>query len=169
MQCNCSSLSLLALRLPLILHALPPIADPRHDPRQQVEIPAADEDTNPKSQFRSIDGHAKDAEFCLENHGNNRKQIAGGIDTHEDEAYASHGTMCIDVPIVAKHTRSKQDRCEDSHECHRPRDMPFNCRLQRKYKSNFNPSHQSARAYQNNCTLFETPMLPVIVALAPCQ
>ena len=169
MQSNGSSLSLLALRLPLILHTLPPTADPRHDPRQQVEIPAADEDTNPKSQFRSIDGHAKNVEFRLEKHGNKRKQIAGGIDTHEDEAYAAHSTMCINVPIVAKHSCSKQDRGEDSHECHRPCDIPFDCRLQGKYKCNFNPSHQSARAYQDDCTLYKAPVLPVIIALAPCQ
>ena len=68
MQSNVSSLSMLALRLPLVLRAVPPTADPRHDPRQKIEIPAADEDTSPKSQFDPIDCHAQNVKFRLEEH-----------------------------------------------------------------------------------------------------
>ena len=167
MQSNTYPPSRLALRLPLNLHALPPSTDSRHDPWQQIEVPTADKDTSPKSQLCAIDCHAQDIEFRLEKHRHKRKQITRSINAHKDEAYASYSTMRIDVPIVAKNPGGEQNRCENSHECQGPCGMSSVRRLQGKYQSNFDPSHQSTHAYQDDCTFYEAPMLPIVVALAP--
>ena len=169
MQRNSSSLSLLALRLALILNALPPSANPRLDPRQQVEVAAADEDAGPKSQLCAVDGHAKDIEFRLKKDVFKRDDIAGSIDTDENEAYTSHSPVDVYIPVVAKDTCSEQDCCEDCHEGHRPRDVVFSGCLQGKNQGNFDSSHQKAHPYQNNCTLDKAPMSAIIIALTPCQ
>lgn len=169
MQSNGPPFPLLALRMQLVLHALPPSANRRLDPRQQIEISTADEDTNPKCQLGAIDSHPEDVEFRLENHRYEGKEIASGIDAYEDEAYAPHGTMGIDVPVVTEHTRRKQNGCENGHEGHRPGDMPLSCRLQSEYQGHFDPSHPNAHPYQNDRTLDKAPVPPVIVALAPRQ
>ncbi len=64
-------------------------------------------------------------------HWNQGKQVTSSVDTYEDEANASNGSIDVDVAVMPKHPNSQKHRSENSDESDRPGDVPVNACLRR--------------------------------------
>lgn len=84
-------------------------------PRFKVEVPARRKKTKPQRQLRAIDDYAQDVELGLEEDGQQREQVAGGVDADKDEGYPADGPVQIDVPVVAQYARCQQGGGEGGH------------------------------------------------------
>lgn len=95
-------------------------AKPPPDPRLEVKVPSRGKETKPQHQLRAVDDYAQDVELGLEEDGQQREQVAGGVDADKDEGYPADGPVQVDVPVVAQHARCQQGGREGGHQNRRP-------------------------------------------------
>lgn len=133
---------------------------PPPDPRLEVEVPSRGKETEPQHQLRAVDDHAQDVELGLEEDGQQREQVAGGVDADKDEGYPADGPVQVDVPVVAQHARCQQGGREGGHQNRRPGEV----RLvpggtEGEDEGDLDGGHQSGQGHHDGHAAGQAPVL----------
>lgn len=127
-----------------LLHVDAPSLRTLLDPRGEVIDSTANKYTAPQRQLSGIYNHAEDIHTRLEHlmgilfvsrffssiirmnaptDRHERKQVSGSVNSNEYEAYSSHGSMNIDIPVMGQHPCCQESRAENRHQDNRPSEI----------------------------------------------